>query len=173
MSTNHRLLSLVALLVLPGCATIVSKKDYPVMINNHPAPTCYSIYDNKQQLVATGVTPDQVTLPAKSAPFIPAKYKIAFAGEGGRGQVKQVNASLDPWIAGNIFLGGFIGLGVDGFTGAMYKLPKSIDASVPEGLAVTNSNLGRALADKQVGLRSTSNKLDGKAAPTVRTASAR
>jgi hypothetical protein len=173
MSMNHCSFSLVALLGLSGCATIVSKKDYPVMINNHPAPTCYSIYDNKQRLVATGVTPDQVTLPAKSAPFIPAKYQVAFAGEGGRGQVKQVRADLDPWIAGNIFLGGVIGLGVDGFTGAMYKLPKSIDASVPEDLAVTNSNLGRALADKQVGLKSTSNKLEGTTGPTVRTASAR
>jgi uncharacterized protein YceK len=134
MSMNHCSFSLVALLGLSGCATIVSKKDYPVMINNHPAPTCYSIYDNKQRLVATGVTPDQVTLPAKSAPFIPAKYQVAFAGEGGRGQVKQVRADLDPWIAGNIFLGGVIGLGVDGLPGRCTSCPNQSTLAFPKTL---------------------------------------
>ena len=42
----------------------------------------------------------------------------------------QLTSTIDGWFWGNILFGGFVGfLIVDPLTGAMYKLPESVNAS--------------------------------------------
>ena len=97
-------------------------------------------------MIASGVTPQQVTLEAKSLPFWPAKYSVDFAGAESTSQRQEITASVDPWVVGNIVLGGGAGAVVDGFTGAMFKLPKSIEGNVPPQFAVTDPSVGSAIA---------------------------
>ena len=129
-----------------GCATIVSEKRYPVTIQNAAAPTYFSVHNRKNEVIASGVTPQQVTLEAKSMPFWPARYTVAFAGDESTSQRREVKAGFDPWTAGNLVLGGGAGAIVDGFTGAMFKLPKTVEGDVPPQFAVTDPGAGAMLA---------------------------
>jgi hypothetical protein len=133
-----------------GCATIVSEKRYPVTIANAQAPTYFSIQNRKNETIHQGVTPQQVTLDAKAFPFWPAKYNVVFAGNDSTSQTVPLKAKLDPWIAGNIILGGVAGTVVDGATGAMFKLPKEVKGHIPPQFAVTDVNQGFSLASAAV-----------------------
>lgn len=134
-----------------GCATIVSERKYEVTIDNPPAPTCFSVYDRKNEVVEQGITPQQVTLDAKAFPFWPAKYSVVMAGTESTSQKLEVQAGFDPWIAGNLVLGGGLGAVVDGATGAMFRLPKRVTGSVSPQYAVTDRSMGYVLASKEVG----------------------
>lgn len=129
-----------------GCATIVSEKNYPVTINNSPGPTFFSVQDRKNNVIHQGITPQQVTLDAKAFPFWPAKYTVVYAGTESTTQRHEVKAGFDPWVAGNLLIGGGLGAVVDGATGAMFKLPKRVEGNVPAQYAVTDQQLGTLLA---------------------------
>ncbi len=152
MSSPHLALSFVlAMLVFQmGCATIMSEKRYPVTIDNTHGPTFFSVHDRKNNVIHQGVTPQQVTLDAKSRPFWPAKYSVVFAGDESTTQRRELKASLDPWAAGNFVIGGGIGLVVDGASGAMFKLPKTVSGEIPAQFAITDTNQGAALAKAAV-----------------------
>jgi uncharacterized protein YceK len=135
---------------LSGCATIVSEKRYPVTIANAQAPTYFSIQNRKNETIHQGVTPQQVTLDAKAFPFWPAKYNVVFAGNDATTQTVPLKAKLDPWVAGNIILGGVAGTVVDGATGAMFKLPSEVKGHIPPQFAVTDVNQGFSLASAAV-----------------------
>ena len=136
-------LTVVCLSVLPGCATIASQKKYTVTIDNPGGPTHFAVRDKKKNvLIHQGTTPQQVTLDAKSYPFWPAQYDVAFTGHSDKTQHYELKAGFDPWFAGNIVLGGIAGAVVDGFTGAMYKLPKRISGGIPAQYAMSDTSQG-------------------------------
>ncbi len=145
------LLALWIVAATSGCATIVSEKRYPVTIQNTHAPTYFTVQNRKNEVIASGVTPQQVTLDAKSAPFWPAKYTVTLAGDQSTSQRREIKAGFDPWIAGNLVLGGGAGAVVDGFTGAMFKLPKTVEGDVPPQFTVTDPNAGAMLAGEASG----------------------
>ena len=136
------------LFVFTGCASVVSSGRYDVVMDNPPAPTHFTVFDRKDQPIATGVTPDRVELNAKSYPFWPAKYSVVFAGQAGATQRQEVKAGFDPWILGNIVLGGGAGAIVDGATGAAFQLPERVTGSVPPQFAVQDPVLGTRLAQE-------------------------
>ncbi|TWU54436.1 hypothetical protein Poly51_31550 [Rubripirellula tenax] len=129
-------------LLSTGCATVVSKSQYPVLVDNRPAPTYFTVYNQKNEIVHQGVTPQKITLPAKSRPFLPAKYSVVLAGEQSTSQRHALNAGFDPWIAGNLVLGGGLGAIVDGATGAMFKLPEQVVGNLDTQYAVTDQQRG-------------------------------
>lgn len=143
-----RLLVIAALIIgsASGCATIVSDRQYAVTVDNPPAPTCFAVYDRKNQVIEQGVTPQQVNLDAKAFPFWPAKYTVVMAGNDSTSQRQEVKAGFDPWIAGNLLIGGGLGAIVDGATGAMFKLPKRITGNVAPQYAVTDTQVGHQIA---------------------------
>ncbi|OYP37900.1 hypothetical protein [Rhodopirellula sp. MGV] len=130
-----------------GCATLLSERRYPVTIDNPPGPTYFSVVDHKQNVIHQGVTPQQVTLDAKRFPFIPAKYGVVFAGAGNTSQTREIKAKPDPWIVGNLLVGGVPGVIVDGASGAMYKLPKKVEGFVPTTATVTDASQGAVIAN--------------------------
>lgn len=113
--------TLIPALLLCNCASIVSKSDYPVTITS-PNPTNITVKNKAtSNVVHTGTTPTTVTLSASEGYFRPAKYEIE-----SKTSAQSLNASMDPWYAGNLIFGGLIGiLLVDPATGAMWKLPKN------------------------------------------------
>lgn len=134
MKNLYKLVTLMSLAIFStGCATIVSKSEYPVTIKSTPKGTTYSIENRNGEEVANGVTPDTVTLKASAGYFKGEKYKITFTlpskgKKASRKKVVELNSSVDGWyLGGNLLFGGIPGyLIVDPLTGAMYKLPDEV-----------------------------------------------
>ena len=129
---------------LSGCATLLSESSYPVTIDNKGGPTYFSVYDRKNRVVQSGVTPQQVTLKAKAAPFWPAKYKVAYAAQDGV-QDYDLKAGFDWFTAGNVVVGGVPGIVVDGASGAMWKLQPTVTGHVARSQLISNASQGSSV----------------------------
>lgn len=148
----------VSLPLLSGCATIFSDKKYEVMIDNPGGPTHFAVRDKKNRLVHQGITPQEVTLKARSYPFWPAKYDVSFEGLSNTKGHHELKAGLDPWLAGNVLIGGGLGIVVDGFTGAMFRLPKQVSGAIPAQYAMTDTSQ----TTQVVSAERTANQVPGK-----------
>jgi hypothetical protein len=153
MQTLNLIVFVAVVACCSGCATILSEKNYPVTIDNRGGQTYFSVRDHKNQLIHEGITPQQLRLDAKAYPFVPAKYQVTFVGSDQNVQQRQLKAGVDPWLAGNILVGGVIGLGVDGATGAMYKLPKEVMGDIPAQYALTDIGLGSQIAASRIAVQ--------------------
>lgn len=108
-------------LLLCNCASIFSKSDYPVTITS-AKPKKLTVQNRvTKSNVYSGTTPTTVTLSASQGYFKAAKYDIITANG-----TQSLDATIDPWYAGNILFGGIIGGLIDPATGAMWKLPKEV-----------------------------------------------
>jgi hypothetical protein len=116
-----RMCVLISSVLLCNCASIFSKSDYPVTFTAAKAKKVTVQNRVTKSYVYSGMTPTTLTLSASQGYFKPAKYDIITA-HGTQG----LEASMDPWYAGNILIGGLIGGLIDPATGAMWKLPKEV-----------------------------------------------
>ena len=115
---------LASVLTLTGCASIVSKSDWPVTFKSNPSGADISITDKDGNEVHRGTTPATITLPSSSGYFSSATYHVDIRLNGYQEGKGVVPAKLNGWYVGNIVFGGLIGfLIVDPATGAMWKLP--------------------------------------------------
>lgn len=107
-----------------GCASIVSKSQWPVTINSNPSGATVTIKDSKGFEKQRGITPMSVILPSKAGFFQPATYQFAFEKDGYYPANSSLSAHLNGWYWGNVVFGvcGVIGGVVDPATGAMWKL---------------------------------------------------
>jgi hypothetical protein len=113
----------VTAVVLAGCASIVSKSEYPVAITSNPIGADFVVKRKNGVPVASGVTPATIVLPASEGYFQPAKYTIEYKRKGVMQSV-PLTAKIDGWYFGNLLFGGVIigMLIVDPATGAMWRL---------------------------------------------------
>ncbi len=110
-------------MLLPGCATIVSRTSYPVAINSHPDGATVTITDRKGIEIYKGMTPVKLKLKSGAGFFTNARYSLKFNMEGYNESMVNITSSLNGWYFGNILIGGFLGmLIIDPATGAMWKL---------------------------------------------------
>ena len=118
------LLVVLMIAFFSGCASIVSKSEYPISISSTPQAADISILNRARESVFTGKTPTTVTLKAGAGYFKGENYNVTFKKEGYNPHTAQIERGVDGWyIAGNIFFGGLIGwLIVDPATGAMWTL---------------------------------------------------
>ncbi|MEJ5375395.1 MAG: hypothetical protein WHX93_02315 [bacterium] len=118
-------------LALAGCASIVSKSNWPVNVTSTP-PECRVVLKDKRGMeIFRGTTPTVVTLPARSGFFSGADYSLVFEKEGFEPVTVSLSSELNPWYIGNILFGGLIGfLVVDPATGAMFKLPEQVHGTL-------------------------------------------
>ncbi|MFZ4484826.1 MAG: hypothetical protein ACOYOL_12710 [Chthoniobacterales bacterium] len=122
--------SCTAAAVLAGCASIVSKSEYPVAVTSNPVGADFVVKRANGIPVASGVTPSTITLSASDGYFKPARYTIEFRRKGVV-QTVPLTAKLDGWYFGNILFGGVIigMLIVDPATGAMWSLKDTVMAT--------------------------------------------
>lgn len=115
---------LLVLVVLTGCASIVSKSEYPVTISSKPEGADITIVNRAKETVFSGKTPSKVTLKAGAGFFKGENYTVTFKKEGYAPHTAQIERGVDGWyILGNLVFGGPIGwLIVDPATGAMWTL---------------------------------------------------
>jgi len=139
-SMKHYQFAIVSsLLLMTGCASIVSKSSYPVTVSSEPTGATVTIKNKHGVAMHKGETPLTVTLPSGSGYFGPGDYTLDFQLQGYQPQHTVMQAGLNPWYIGNILFGGAIGfLIVDPLTGAMWKLPeqKAVSLSAQTSEAV-------------------------------------
>lgn len=122
-----------ALLLTAGCASIVSKSNWPVNVTSSPPECRVTLKDKRGMEIFRGTTPTVITLPSSSGFFSGADYSLVFEKEGFEPVTVTLSSELNPWYIGNILFGGIIGfLVVDPATGAMFKLPEHVHGSLAE-----------------------------------------
>ena len=116
-------LLICTLLLLSGCASIVSKSNWPFSVDTQPAGAKVIITNKKGTIIYTGRTPAAMRLKSGAGFFSKESYTVALSMNGYESKKIQVECKLNAWYFGNIVFGGLLGiLIVDPATGAMYKL---------------------------------------------------
>jgi len=117
------LMLIASLIILSGCASIVSMSSYPISINSTPSGAKINVNNKKGMTVYSGNTPANFKLKAGAGFFSKASYTVSFNMDGYDTRTVPIDFKLDGWYFGNIIFGGLIGiLIVDPATGAMWKL---------------------------------------------------
>jgi hypothetical protein len=112
----------VAVVVSPaGCASIMSGRHAEVAINTSPPNAHVVVRDKRGQEVASVNTPGKVALRRKERFIFPARYTATISAPGYRTAQVPIRPTVNPWILGNVVLGGIPGLVVDNVTGAAWK----------------------------------------------------
>src|SRR4051794_26213226 len=115
--------AITAVVLLSGCASIVSKSSSPVYIRTNPAGATVSITNKNGKEVFSGKCPTSVTLSTGAGFFSKAAYQVKLSSPGFSDKIVPVNYKLNGWYFGNILFGGAIGmLIIDPATGAMWKI---------------------------------------------------
>jgi len=130
-------------LLMPGCASIVSKSSYPVSINSNPQGAELVIKNRKGKEIYNGVTPATVKLDASSSYMKGEKYTVSFNAFGYHEQTVNIGSKLDGWYGANLFIGGIIGwFIVDPLTGAMFKLDDTpVNVTLQKAAVETNATI--------------------------------
>lgn len=128
---NLAVVLVAVVFILNGCASIVSKSEWPVTINSNPEQANITITNEKGVKMYTGTTPITLSLKAGEAYFDGLDYTVDFEKEGYEKQTIIISSQLNGWYLGNIIFGGLLGiLIVDPLTGAMWKLDSLYVASL-------------------------------------------
>ena len=118
-------LAIVALVALSGCASIASGTSQNIAITSTPTGANCAV--SRQ-----GMMIQQVTTPA--APTVQkSKYDLSVeCSKSGYATATQVNASgVEPWVFGNILLGGIIGFIIDLSSGAQNHYDTAMSFNLP------------------------------------------
>jgi hypothetical protein len=121
---------IIVAFLLIGCASIVSKSNWPIYITSNPSEADVTIVDlDKNVTIYQGKTPTTVTLSSKGGYFKGKTYRVTVSKEGYDTQTIEIRSTINGWYFGNFLFGGIIGLLiVDPLTGAMWTLePKDVN----------------------------------------------
>ncbi len=128
----------LSIALLSGCASIVSKSDWPVTITSNPSGATVIITNSQGHKVYQGITPTTVVLSSKKGYFVGERYRLVFSKDGHIGKEYALQTNINGWYFGNIILGGLIGMViVDPLTGAMYKLEKQVSVDLAAKMGLT------------------------------------
>ncbi len=108
-----------------GCASIISGRHADVSINSYPSNAHVVIRDNEGRQVASCNTPGTVSLKRNRRYFLPARYTATVEAPGYAPTEVPIHSTVNPWIVGNIVVGGIPGLVVDNATGAAWEPSQS------------------------------------------------
>jgi len=111
--------------VLSGCASIVSKSNWPLTVVTNPEGVKIEISNRDGLVIYSGLTPASLTLKSGSTFFMKESYRVKMSFDGFSDRIIPLECNLNGWYFGNILFGGLIGiLIVDPATGAMYRLER-------------------------------------------------
>jgi len=119
MKTAMFLLGVLAVVVLTGCATIISGTSQDISVDSRPRARI-EITSSTGAVFYSGDSPAIVRLPRKYT------YTVTVRASGYGSQTIVVSQRFNAWFIGNIIFGGIPGGVVDAITGAMYNLEPAI-----------------------------------------------
>lgn len=135
---NTSFLLVLLLLFITGCASIVSRSNWPFSVVTEPEGMKVSITNKNGREVYKGTTPATMFLKSGSGFFGKESYTVTLSKEGYETKKINVECKLNGWYFGNLLLGGVLGmLIVDPATGAMYKLA---DEGITETMTPSNAS---------------------------------
>ncbi len=148
LQKNFKFLGMICLLGLLlvislGCASIVSKSEWPIRIASSPEQADVTITDvTDGKKIFTGKTPTTVTLSSRGGYFKGKTYKVDLSKDDYVPQSIEIKSAMNGWYIGNILFGGLIGLLiVDPATGAMWSLdPKDVNLILEKKIAAVPSD---------------------------------
>ncbi len=114
-----------AIVSLSGCASIISGRHGEVAVDSYPSNAHVAIHDRRGRQVSSFNTPGVATLKRQGRFFLPARYTAIISAPGYQSAQVPIGSTLNPWILGNIVIGGIPGLVVDSATGAAWKPKRS------------------------------------------------
>ncbi|QDT68448.1 hypothetical protein MalM25_13700 [Planctomycetes bacterium MalM25] len=117
----QRIVLLLSCLLSCGCATVMNGRNAEVAIESMPPGAHVDVRDHEGRVVAQTVTPGSVTLKRGRTWLRPASYVATFSKPGYQPTEAPIFSKLNPWIAGNVLIGGGLGIGVDAVTGALWR----------------------------------------------------
>jgi len=114
------IVAIAAAVSLSGCASIVKGSNQTMAFDTGSVEgaTCAVTGGSKFSVNETVVTPGELKLPRSKKPL-----DVSCSKPGYGTATKSVSGEIEPWVFGNIFSAGFIGLGIDAATGAVHKYP--------------------------------------------------
>ena len=114
----------IAALSLSACSTIANGNNQAVNFTTGAVEgaDCTVTGGRDGELDLSFTTPAEVQVRRGKAAI-----DVECAKEGFQPMTKTVESTMEATTAGNVVAGGFIGLGVDAMTGAMFKFPETID----------------------------------------------
>lgn len=104
-----------------GCASIMSGRHAEVTIDSYPSNAHVVVRDRRGKEVASVNTPGKVTLKRKERIIFPARYTASIEAPGYQGAEVPIRSTVNPWVLGNVVVGGIPGLAIDNVTGAVWK----------------------------------------------------
>lgn len=115
-----------------GCASVISGREADIAIKSNPPSAQVMIQNEKGETVATSITPTKVSLKRSNGIFRKApRYSAIIQKQGYQTANVKIDPKLNPWVFGNLALGGVVGLAADSATGAMWNYaPNDIDRSL-------------------------------------------
>ena len=141
MKKSISVILLSFILLFAGCASIVSKSNWPVAIISNPEGATVQITNYKGEKIYSGTTPTRIVLKSKRGYFKGERYKLLFTKDGYDTFAYELDTGLNGWYIGNILFGGLIGfLIVDPLTGAMYRLDDRVDVILPVDVSLSSPN---------------------------------
>jgi hypothetical protein len=117
--------SLAILGSVGGCASIISGRRADIAFETYPANAQVTIHDDRGRPVSTFTTPGVANLKRHGKFFLPARYMATISAPGYQTAQVAIGSTLNPWILGNIVIGGIPGLVIDSATGAAWKPKRS------------------------------------------------
>jgi hypothetical protein len=120
-SLASSLIILAACSQLTGCASIVSGRYADVAVDSYPTNANVLIRDDNGRTVAALTTPGVVSLKRNRRYFLPARYTAVIDAPGYEPAQVPIRSTVNPWVLGNVVVGGIPGLVVDNATGAAWR----------------------------------------------------
>ena len=136
-------------LLASGCASVVDGRSKTVRINSQPVGAKFTIYNQDGETVTNEITPASVSLKRGRNMLTGENYRVSFEAPGYNPGETQIKSDVNGWFYGNIFLGGLVGIVVDGATGAMWTLsPEEISCSLIPSTATSGDGESGNLQSK-------------------------
>ena len=145
-----------SVVLLQGCATLMSPERYPVYIRTEPKGAKVTIVNKKGKEMFSGTTPATVSLPAGNGYFSKGAYTVRLSLQGFEDKEAKIMFKLNKWYFGKLVIGGVVGLLIiDPITGAMWKIK---DPLVDEVLERKTSFIQQAPELKIIAIQNSSFK---------------
>ncbi len=130
---------------LAGCASIISGRRADVSFDSYPTNAHVVVHDNDGHAVASCTTPGVVSLNRNRKYFLPARYTATMEAPGYEPVNVPIRSTPNPWVLGNIVLGGIPGLVIDNATGAAWQpktkeIHRQLTPLMNDGSMVSDSN---------------------------------
>lgn len=121
-----RLMALLTIALLPACATVTSGTSQTIAVETVPAGAACTVSRQGTVLGTVGATPGSLEVSKSRQDLAVACTRPGFLPAS-----QTVTAEAQAMAAGNILLGGGIGLAIDAATGAMNRYPSSVSLTLP------------------------------------------